>query len=134
MGEEKYTGPIAGIFQWFADKSGTDVYYVNFIILMFFTLFEVAAVFFDYIPGTDIEITRTAVWGVLIVVGIIKGYGIAAFFMHLKGDPFIYTRTALFPVVFVALMLWGIGLSNPDGIDSLPAWYTPNWDYSYVTE
>ena len=55
MGEEKYTGPIAGIFQWFADKSGTDVYYVNFIILMFFTLFEVAAVFFDYIPGTDIE-------------------------------------------------------------------------------
>ena len=134
MGEEKYTGPIAGIFQWFADKSGTDVYYVNFIILMFFTLFEVAAVFFDYIPGTDIEITRTAVWGVLIVVGIIKGYGIAAFFMHLKGDLFIYTRTALFPVVFVALMLWGIGLSNPDGIDSLPAWCTPNWDYSYVTE
>ena len=134
MGEEKYTGPIAGIFQWFADKSGTDVYYVNFIILMFFTLFEVAAVFFDYIPGIDIEITRTAVWGVLIVVGIIKGYGIAAFFMHLKGDPFIYTRTALFPVVFVALMLWGIGLSNPDGIDSLPAWCTPNWDYSYVTE
>ena len=103
MGEEKYTGPIAGIFQWFADKSGTDVYYVNFIILMFFTLFEVAAVFFEYIPGTDIEITRTAVWGVLIVVGIIKGYGIAAFFMHLKGDPFIYTRTALFPVVFVLL-------------------------------
>ena len=134
MGEEKYTGPIAGIFQWFADKSGTDVYYVNFIILMFFTLFEVAAVFFEYIPGTDIEITRTAVWGVLIVVGIIKGYGIAAFFMHLKGDPFIYTRTALFPVVFVALMLWGIGLSNPAGIDSLPAWCTPNWDYSYVTE
>ncbi len=134
MGEEKYTGPIAGIFQWFADKSGTDVYYVNFIILMFFTLFEVAAVFFEYIPGTDIYITRTAVWGVLIVVGIIKGYGIAAFFMHLKGDPFIYTRTALFPVVFVALMLWGIGLSNPDGIDSLPAWCTPNWDYSYVTE
>ena len=134
MGEEKYTGPIAGIFQWFADKSGTDVYYVNFIILMFFTLFEVAAVFFEYIPGTDIEITRTAVWGVLIVVGIIKGYGIAAFFMHLKGDPFIYTRTALFPVVFVALMLWGIGLSNPEGIDSLPAWCTPNWDYSYVTE
>ena len=134
MGEEKYTGPIAGIFQWFADKSGTDVYYVNFIILMFFTLFEVAAVFFEYIPGTDIEITRTAVWGVLIVVGIIKGYGIAAFFIHLKGDPFIYTRTALFPVVFVALMLWGIGLSNPEGIDSLPAWCTPNWDYSYVSE
>ena len=55
MGEEKYTECMWGIFQWFADKSGTDVYYVNFIILMFFTLFEVAAVFFDYIPGTDIE-------------------------------------------------------------------------------
>ena len=134
MGEHKYTGPIAGIFQKMADFIGKDVYYVNFLILMFFTLFEVAAVFFETIPGTDIQITRGAVWGVLIVVGIIKGYGIAAFFMHLKGDPFIYTRTALFPVLFVALMLWGIGLSNPAGIDQLPAWCTPNWDYSYVTE
>ena len=133
MGEHKYTGPIAGIFQKMADMIGKDVYYVNFLILMFFTLFEVAAVFFEYIPGTDIRITREAVWGVLIVVGIIKGYGIAAFFMHLKGDPFIYTRTALFPVIFAALMLWGIGLSNPAGIDQLPAWCTPNWDYSYVT-
>ena len=84
MGEHKYTGPIAGLFQKMADLIGKDVYYVNFLILMFFTLFEVAAVFFEVIPGTDIEITRTAVWGVLIVVGIIKGYGIAAFFMHLK--------------------------------------------------
>ena len=134
MGEHKYTGPIAGLFQKMADIIGKDVYYVNFLILMFFTLFEVAAVFFEVIPGTDIEITRTAVWGVLIVVGIIKGYGIAAFFMHLKGDPFIYTRTALFPVIFAALMLWGIGLSNPAGIDQLPAWCTPNCDYSYVTE
>ena len=134
MCEHKYTGPIAGLFQKMADLIGKDVYYVNFLILMFFTLFEVAAVFFEVIPGTDIEITRTAVWGVLIVVGIIKGYGIAAFFMHLKGDPFIYTRTALFPVIFAALMLWGIGLSNPAGIDQLPAWCTPNWDYSYVTE
>ena len=134
MGEHKYTGPIAGLFQKMADIIGKDVYYVNFLILMFFTLFEVAAVFFEVIPGTDIEITRTAVWGVLIVVGIIKGYGIAAFFMHLKGDPFIYTRTALFPVIFAALMLWGIGLSNPAGIDQLPAWCTHNWDYSYVTE
>ena len=133
MGEHKYTGPIAGIFQKMADMIGKDVYYVNFLILMFFTLFEVAAVFFEYVPGTDIRITREAVWGVLIVVGIIKGYGIAAFFMHLKGDPFIYTRTALFPVIFAALMLWGIGLSNPAGIDQLPAWCTPNWDYSYVT-
>ena len=95
MGEHKYTGPIAGLFQKMADIIGKDVYYVNFLILMFFTLFEVAIVFFEVIPGTDIEITRTAVWGVLIVVGIIKGYGIAAFFMHLKGDPFIYTHSII---------------------------------------
>ena len=125
---------MGGIFQKIADLSGKDIYYVNFLILMFFTLFEVAAVFFEKVPGTDIVITRGAVWGVLIVVGIIKGYGIAAFFMHLKDDEFIYTRTALFPVIFAALMLWGIGLSNPSGIDQLPAWCTPNWDYSYVTE
>ncbi len=125
---------MGGIFQKIADLSGKDIYYVNFLILMFFTLFEVAAVFFEKVPGTEIVITRNAVWGVLIVVGIIKGYGIAAFFMHLKDDEFIYTRTALFPVIFAALMLWGIGLSNPSGIDQLPAWCTPNWDYSYVTE
>ena len=134
MGEHEYTGPIAGIFQKMANMIGKDVYYVNFLLLMFFTLFEVAAVFFETIPGTDIVISRAAVWGILIIVGIIKAYGIAAFFMHLKGDPFIYTRTALFPLVFAALMMWGIGLSNPDGIDNLPSWCTPNWDYSYVTE
>ena len=130
MGEHKYTGPIAGIFQKMADIIGKDVYYVNFLILMFFTLFEVAAVFFETVPGTDIQITRGAVWGVLIVVGIIKGYGIAAFFMHLKGDPRIYTRTALFPVLFVLLMLWGIGLSNPGSVQALPEWCTPNWDFA----
>ena len=43
MGEHKYTGPIAGIFQKMADIIGKDVY-VIFLILMFFTLFEVAAV------------------------------------------------------------------------------------------
>ena len=134
MGEHKYTGPIAGIFQKMADMIGKDVYYVNFLILMFFTLFEIAAVFFETVPGTDIEITRDAVWAILIVVGIIKGYGIAAFFMHLKQDKLIYTRTALFPILFVVLMLWGIGLSNPDGIDGLPSWCTPNYDYSYVTD
>jgi hypothetical protein len=45
----------------------------------------------------------------------------------------IYTMTALFPIAFVVLMLWGIGLSNPDSILGLPAWCSPNWDYSYVT-
>ena len=130
MGEHKYTGPIAGLFQKMADLIGKDVYFVNFLILMFFTLFEVAAVFFETIPGTDIVISRNAVWGVLIVVGIIKGYGIAAYFMHLRGDPTIYTRTALFPVLFVLLMLWGIGLSNPEAVTELPSWCTPDWDYA----
>ena len=112
---------------------GKDIYFWNFIILMVFTVIEVAAVFFSKIPGTEIEISRGMVWSILILVGIIKGYGIAAFFMHLKGDPIVYTMTALFPIAFVALMLWGIGLSNPDSILGLPAWCTPNWDYSYVT-
>ena len=67
MSEEKYTGLIAGLFQKMADMIGKDVYNVNFLILMFFTLFEVAAVFFDTIPGTDIVITRGAVWAVLII-------------------------------------------------------------------
>jgi caa(3)-type oxidase subunit IV len=109
---------------------GKDIYFWNFIVLMFFTLFEVGAVFFEKIPGTDIDITKSAVWAILILVGIIKGYGIAAFFMHLKDDPRIYTRTALFPVLFVLLMLWGIGLSNPAGVTDLPSWCTPNWDYA----
>ena len=97
---------------------------------MFFTLFEVGAVFFETIPFTEIRITKLAVWGILIGVGIIKGYGIAAFFMHLRDDPRIYTRTALFPVLFVLLMLWGIGLSNPAGVTDLPSWCTPDWDYA----
>ena len=113
---------------------GKDIYFWNFIVLMVFTVIEVAAVFFSKIPGTEIEISRGMVWSILIIVGIIKGYGIAAFFMHLKGDPFIFTRTALFPVLFVALMLWGIGLSNPDGIEALPSWCDPGWEYSYVTK
>ena len=94
---------------------------------MLFTLLEVGAV---YVSGLSVY----TVWAILIGVGIIKVYGIAAFFMHLKGDPFIYTRTALFPVLFVALMLWGIGLSNPDSILGLPDWCTPNYDWAYVIE
>ncbi len=100
---------------------------------MIFTLFEVGAVFFDEVPGTDIAISLTAVWAILIVVGIVKGFGIAAFFMHLWDDPRIYLRVALFPTVFVLLMLWGIGLSNPEGVTGLPGWCTPNWD-SLVNE
>tara|TARA_B110000914_G_scaffold194525_1_gene182667 strand:- start:152 stop:541 length:390 start_codon:yes stop_codon:yes gene_type:complete len=120
----------AGIEKWLMDKTGKDVYFWNFLVLMFFTLFEVGAVFYDKVPGTNIVITKMMVWAVLIVVGIIKGFGIAAFFMHLKDDPRIYTRTALFPVLFVILMLWGIGLSNPAGVTELPSWCTPDWNYA----
>ena len=81
MGEHAATG----LEKWLLDKTGKDIYFWNFQVLMFFTLFEVGAVFFEVIPGTDIAITRFMVWGILIVVGIIKGYGIAAYFMHLKG-------------------------------------------------
>ena len=126
MGEHAATG----LEKWLLDKTGKDIYFWNFQVLMFFTLFEVGAVFFEVIPGTDIAITRFMVWGILIVVGIIKGYGIAAYFMHLKGDPKIYTRTALFPVLFVLLMLWGIGLSIPEGVTELQSWGTPDWDYA----
>jgi heme/copper-type cytochrome/quinol oxidase subunit 4 len=114
----------SGIFEkTFDGLLGQDIYFWNFIILMIFTLAEVGAVFFVGIP-------LNVVWAILIGVGIVKGYGIAAYFMHLKGDPRIYTRTALFPVLFVLLMLWGIGLSNPDGVDALPGWCKPSWDYA----
>jgi caa(3)-type oxidase subunit IV len=106
---------------------GKDIYFWNFLVLMVFTVVEVAAVFYG--DSMDLKI----VWAILIGVGIIKAYGIAAFFMHLKGDPIVYTMTALFPIAFVVLMLWGIGLSNPDSIIGLPSWCTPNWDYTYVT-
>ena len=126
MGEHAATG----LEKWLLDKTGKDIYFWNFQVLMFFTLFEVGAVFFEVIPGPDIRITRFMVWAILIGVGIIKGYGIAAYFMHLRGDPRIYTRTALFPVLFVLLMMWGIGSSNPEAITELPSWCTPDWDYA----
>ena len=114
MGEHETTGIIESIVERLPGNK--DIYFWNFIVLMVFTLFEVGAVFFETVPGTEIRISRFAVWTILVVVGIVKGYGIAAYFMHLKGDPRIYTRTALFPVLFVLLMLWGIGLPNPEAI------------------
>ena len=128
MGEHE----TSGIFESLVEKlpGNYDIYFWNFIVLMIFTVFEVGAVFFETVPGTDIEITLSVVWFILIGVGIVKGYGIAAYFMHLKGDPRIYTRTALFPVLFVLLMLWGIGLSNPGAVTELPSWCMPNWDYA----
>ena len=101
-----------------------DIYALNFWILMIFTLAEVAAVFL--VP----EEQKYIVWSILIGVGIIKGYGIAAFFMHLAGDPRPYLWSFVFPFIFVVLMLWGIGLSNPDGITGLPAWCTPFSGYT----
>lgn len=123
MGEHE----TSGIFESLVEKlpGNFDIYFWNFVILMIFTVFEVAAVFFDTIP-------LSTVWAILIGVGIVKGYGIAAYFMHLKGDPRVYTRTALFPVLFVLLMLWGIGLSNPGAVGDLPAWCTPFSD-GYAT-
>ena len=73
-----------------ADLIGRDVYFVNFLILMIFTVIEVAAVFFY---GESMSLN--AVWAILIGVGVVKAYGIAAFFMHLKGDPICTRRTAL---------------------------------------
>ena len=130
MGEHE----TSGIFESLVEKlpGNFDIYFWNFVILMIFTVFEVGAVFFDVIPGTDIEISLSLVWAILIGVGVVKGYGIAAYFMHLKGDPRVYTRTALFPVLFVLLMLWGIGLSNPGAVGDLPAWCTPFSD-GYAT-
>ncbi|MDE0857396.1 MAG: cytochrome C oxidase subunit IV family protein [Candidatus Poseidoniaceae archaeon] len=106
-----------------AEFMGKDVYFWNFIVLMFFTLFEVGAVFFEQIP-------KNAVWGILIVVGLIKGFGIAAFFMHLRDEHKWFNITFMFPWIFVALMIWGIGLSNPEGVSGLPSWCTPDWTYA----
>lgn len=111
------------IENFFDGLLGKDIYFWNFAILMVFTLAEVSAVFFQ-------GIALTMVWAILIGVGIIKGYGIAAYFMHLRGDPRVFTWTALFPVLFVLLMLWGIGLSNPGAVTELPSWCMPNWDYA----
>ena len=47
MGEHETHGIIENIFDGLLGK---DIYFWNFIILMVFTLFEVAAVFFTGIP------------------------------------------------------------------------------------
>ena len=57
MGEHAATG----LEKWLLDKTGKDIYFWNFQVLMFFTLFEVGAVFFEVIPGKDIRITRLKV-------------------------------------------------------------------------
>ena len=47
-----------GLEHWLMTKTGKDIYFWNFLVLMFFTLFEVGAVFFEKIPGTEIKITK----------------------------------------------------------------------------
>ena len=81
MGEHAATG----LEKWLLDKTGKDSFLeLPSIDVLYFI--RSRTVFFEVIPGTDVAITRFMVWGILIVVGIIKGYGIAAYFMHLKGD------------------------------------------------
>ncbi len=48
MGEHETHGIIENIFDGLLGK---DIYFWNFIVLMVFTLFEVAAVFFSGIPS-----------------------------------------------------------------------------------
>ena len=48
---------------------GKDIYFWNFIVLMIFTLFEVGAIFFEEVRN-EIAISITAVWAILIVVGL----------------------------------------------------------------
>jgi hypothetical protein len=120
-----------GIEKWLLEKTGRDIYFWNFLVLMVLTVVEVAAVYIDWqeLLGGDTTLNdaKLITWMILISVGVVKAFGIAAFFMHLKGDPFILTKTAMFPLFFVALMLYGIGLSNPGGIDQLPSWCLPPW-------
>ena len=114
MGEHE-----TGLEAWVKQTFKVDIYAISFIILMIFTVIEVAAVFF----GESMSLWM--VWGILISVGVVKGYFIGAFFMHLQGDPRWYFWTFMLPFLFVALMIAGIGLSNPDSIAGLPGWCTP---------
>ena len=109
-----------------------SIYSLFLILILTLELKAEELVFFETVPFTDIDISRSAVWAILIGVGIVKGYGIAAFFMHLRDEHKWFNITFMFPWIFVALMLWGIGLSNPEGISGLPSWCTPDW--SYATE
>ena len=91
-----------------------DVYFLNFVVLIIFTVIEVGAV--------AVKMPTTATALVLISVGIIKGVGIAALFMHLKDDPNSLTLTALFPVFFIIVLFIGIGFTSPAATSTLPAW------------
>ena len=91
-----------------------DVYFLNFLVLLIFTVIEVGAV------GVKMPPTATAL--VLVSVGVIKGIGIAALFMHLKEDPVSLTMTAIFPIFFIIVLFIGIGFTSPSATSTLPAW------------
>ena len=112
---------------------GKDIYFWNFIVL------DGVSHCLNLVPFSSKRFQEQKfpsagpLYGLyLIVVGIVKGYGIAAYFMHLKDEHKWFNITFMFPWIFVALMLWGIGLSNPEGVTGLPSWCTPDW--SYATE
>ena len=106
---------------------GIDIYDFNFAVLMIFTAIEVVAVALTFSMKGTVSMS-TVVW-ILVIVGIVKGYGIAAVFMHLKGDPDsrVLTATALFPVFFIIIMVLFIGLTSPGATDSLPSWCRPGF-------
>ena len=106
---------------------GFDAYNMNFAILMIFTAIEVVAVALTFSMKGTVSMS-TVVW-ILVIVGIVTGYGIAAIFMHLKGDPDsrVLTATALFPLFFIIIMVLFIGLSSPGATDTLPSWCRPGF-------
>ena len=106
------------------DKTGQDIYFWNFAVLMLFTVFEVGAVY------TAISYNITIF--VLISVGIVKFFGIAAFFMHLWNDEKELTFSFMFPFIFALILVVGVGLTSPDGVAGLPSWCSPNWVTSYT--
>ncbi|MDP6899495.1 MAG: cytochrome C oxidase subunit IV family protein [Candidatus Thalassarchaeaceae archaeon] len=106
---------------------GFDAYNMNFAILMIFTAIEIVAVALTFSMEGTVSMT-TVVW-ILVIVGLVKGYGIAAIFMHLKGDPDsrVLTATALFPVFFIVVMVFFIGLTHPEAAGNLPNWCRPGF-------
>lgn len=106
---------------------GFDAYNFNFAILMIFTAIEVVAVALTFSMKGTVSMT-TVIW-ILVVVGLVKGYGIAAIFMHLQGDPDskVLTGTALFPVFFIVVMVLFIGLTHPESPETLPDWCRPGY-------
>ena len=77
------------------EKTGQDVYFWNFVLLMVFTVIEVVAVY--------IEMSHAATQFILVAVAVVKFFGIAAFFMHLWDDEYILRRTFAVPFIFVLI-------------------------------